>query len=220
MRKLNTKEHTKLSNQSLVFEAFGEDEKLTVAQVTERLNDKAKAVADVTALVSDRTVRRAIEELVGKGFLRPYGRTQNSMTYGKLSAAMTADENERLIPFGGSLSPVSEWLHLMADMDSRPLKLKSNLLNVKAQAMIRRQMLFVVLTAGTTGHEDSLRNASKSLHETIRELEFVLDTVKGFIDSPVWYEQYRDRIGYALRKVIENDPDIIKLATDYVKSEA
>lgn len=215
-KKLNGNEKVKLSNQSLVFEVFGDDEKLTISEVMVRIN--SKAAEDPTLRLSDQTVRKAIRSLMSSGLLRQYGKTHNAMTYGKLSANFADPESQRLVPFAGEMTNVEEFLRLMTDVETRPLKLKTNLLAEKSQHNIRRLMVFAILSAGEPGNSDRLKQVNEQLHNAIGEFEWLANSLRSFVDSPVWYEQYRDRIALAVRETQKKDPELIQLAIDYMRS--
>lgn len=210
---LKSKEHIKLTNQSLVFESLGDDEKLTIAEITERVNSKL----DGPNKLSDQTVRRAVKDLCVSGLFKPFGKINNAQTFGKLSAAMTASEKEKLIPFGGELIDVGDFIKLMADPEVKPLTLKQALLSRNAQNALRKMMLWVVLTSSDAGFNEQLKSQAEILHEAIAGLEFAADALRGFVNSPVWYPQYRDRIAYALRRLQQEDPELYQLAEDFVK---
>lgn len=214
MSKLNPKEHTKLSNQSLVFESFGDDEKMTITQATERINTKV----DFNARLSDRTIRRAILELVSKGFLREYGRSNNAMLYGKMSASLT-EPNQPLIPNPAGMMTVEEFIRFMAATEMRPLRLKQAMMGEKYQHVIRRRMVFAVMSAAQPGFENQLKEVNQTLNDAIAELEYALAQIKTFVDSPIWYSQYRERMGYEIRRMQEKDPELFQLAVDYVKGD-
>lgn len=214
-RALRPKEHIKLTNQSLVFEAMGENEKLTITELTLRVNETKKS----EHRISEQTVRRAIGDLVKSGLIRQYEKKLNAATYGKLSASMSADAKTQLIPFAGQMVSVEQFIREITEPNAQPFRLKVNVLSEAINHAVRRTMLHTILTADGTGSNADLHNHARRLHNVVAELEFALANLKTFIDSPVWYEQYRDRIGYAVRKLIENDPDLYQLAVDYMKSE-
>lgn len=205
-----------LSNQSQVYEAFADNEKLTITEVFERLNQN---LSDATPKVSDRTIRRAIAALVKSGFLKPYGKQNNAMLYGKLSAAFT-DADQKLINFGGELVSVEEFLREVVEPENNPLqKSKADLLNDEIKHHIRRRLAFVVITAGNVGFQDELKKVSRDLHGILGELQFVTNLLQNFMDSPVWYEQYRDKVGYGVRAMQQSDPDLYQLAMEYVRGK-
>jgi hypothetical protein len=212
---LNRKEHIKLTNQSLVFEVFADDEKLTIREVTHRVNEKL----DRTEKLSEQTIRRAITNLCQLGQLKPFGKTQNAQTYGKLSASFTGSPKDELIPFGGNLVGVEEFLRLISDPNSRPLKRNVNLLAERSQHGIRRMMLFAILSAGEPGNDETLKSANTHLNDAIDELEYALDFLRRFVHSPIWFQQYRDKIALAVRELTKNDPELYKLAVDYMRAE-
>lgn len=209
---LKTKEHIKLTNQSLTFQVFGENEKLTISEITARVNERLEGHAKL----SDQTIRRAITSLSKSGLIKPFGKTNNAQTYGRLSAAMTVDEGERLIPFGGELLTVSDFVKLMADPEGEPFTLKAPLISDENQTKLRKLMLYTIITSSSPGYGEELKKAAKQIHNVIAGLEFAADALRAFVDSPVWYEQYRDRIAYALRRLQEEDPKLFELAKDYL----
>jgi hypothetical protein len=215
MPTLNQKEHIKLGNQSRVFEAFGPEEKLTIAELTARVNERLEGHEKL----SDQTIRRAVASLTRSGLIKPFGKNNNAQTYGKLSAAMTADEGEKLIPFGGELLNVGDFVKLMASPEVQPFTLKLPLLDDTIATMLRKVMLHVVITAPSPGYNEELKKHAKRIHNVIAGLEFATQALRSFIDSPVWYEQYRDRIAYALRRLQQEDPELYQLAQDYLNTK-
>lgn len=209
---LTSKERTKLSNQSLVFEAFGEAEKLTIAELTSRVNERLPSHEKL----SDQTIRRAVKDLTKSGHIKPYGRNNNAQTYGKLSAAMTADEGEKLIPFGGELVSVRDFVQMMADPEGQPFTLKAPLLDHAITVMLRKVLLHTVMTSDSPGFDDELKAHQRRLQKAIDGLEFAADALRGFLQSPVWYPQYRDRIAYALRRLQQEEPELFQLTKDYL----
>jgi hypothetical protein len=114
---------------------------------------------------------------------------------------------------------VGEFVKLMSDPDLRPLKKSINLLSEKSQHGIRRMMLFAILSAGEAGNSEALKNVNTQLHTAIQDLEFALTQLRGFVDSAVWFEDYRDKIGLAVRELTKEDPELFKLAVEYMRSE-
>src|SRR5947207_350882 len=117
-----TPAQTALSNQSLTFEVFDDGEKLTIAEVAERVNLKLKA-SNQTSL-SDRTIRRAMQSLIRSGFIKEFGRQNNAMLYGKVSTSWADSSDDpnanKLIPLAGKLVSVTEFLELVADEQANP----------------------------------------------------------------------------------------------------
>lgn len=213
---LKPKEHIKLANQSLVYEAFADNEKLTISELTWRINETRER----HERISDQTIRRAIADLVRSGHIKPYGKQNNAQTYGRLSASISADaEKEKVIPFGGDLVSIEDFVRLLCEPDSSPLSLKVPLLGEEAQHSIRRTMVHVILTSGEVGTDDALKKSNRRLHNVIAELEYVLNTLQTFVNSPIWYPQYRERIAFALRRMQEKDAELFQLAEDYVRSQ-
>jgi DNA-binding Lrp family transcriptional regulator len=202
-----------LSNQSVVYEAFGENEKLTITELSDRLNENSTPETKV----SDRTIRRSIDSLVKSGFLKPYGKQNNAMLYGKLSASF-AETDEKLINFGGQLLTVEEFLREIVEPSNSPLqKTKLQIVSKEMEHEIRRRLAWAIATAGEPGMQEPLKKVSNELHKIMGEVAFVHDLLQSFLDSPVWYEQYRDKIAYGLRRLQENDPDLYQLTAEYVR---
>lgn len=212
----DTKSVAALSNRSLVFEAFAENEKLTTPEVTQRVNEIAKKRDRLP--LSERTVRRSIEALVELGSLKVHGRQNNAVLYGKLSASF-ADEKERLINLSGELLSVEDFLKLVVAPDAHPLQ-KNPKLAVTSQDIehhIRRRLAFVIWSAGNPGLNSQLDVVMRELHNVLKEYQHAANLIQTFLNSPVWYEQYRDKIGTAMRKVQEKNPDLFDLTDAYVK---
>jgi hypothetical protein len=204
-----------LSNQSAVYEKFHDHEKLTITEVTERLNDNAEP----SDKLSDRTIRRAIEQLTKNGHLKTYGKRNNATLYGRLSASYT-EPDQKLINFGGDLMTVGEFLHRIVDVGETPLQTKKYPVTSKrAEHDIRRRLAFVVWSAGNVGMNAQLQVIMKDLHTFLKEYEHVVNLLKNFLDSPLWYEQYRDKIGLAVREMQEKEPELFELTTQYIASE-
>lgn len=204
-----------ITNQSRIYELFGDDEKLTVKEVTERLFEKARISDDVTLKLTERTVRRTLDILVENGFIKPFGKDGNAQTYGKISASYET-ENMKLINLGGNLYTVEDFLRLVVDPENKPLQRgKVAMVSDQIEHAIQRRLAFVVLTAGNPGMNEKLKQTNGELHRFLKELNFTVNVLQTFVDSPVWYEQYRDQIGYQLRSVQKNDPDLFQLAVEY-----
>ena len=212
----DTKSVAALSNRSLVFEAFAENEKLTTPEVAQRVNEMAKA-RELLPL-SERTVRRSIESLVELGSLKVHGRQNNAILYGKLSASF-ADEKERLVNFGGEFLSVEDFLKLVVAPDMHPLQKSPKLAvtSTEIEHQIRRRLAFVIWSAGNPGLNGQLQNVMRELHNALAEYRHAANLLQAFLDSPVWYEQYRDKIGMAMRKVQEKNPELFDLTDAYVK---
>lgn len=210
------------SNQSVVFESFADHEKLTITEVTNRVNEKLRN--EEALPISEQTVRRAIKALMTSGFLKEFGRQNNATLYGKISASWAdSDGNEKLISLAGNLVTVEDFLRLIADESETPypfvLKVQPQnwAISDEFQRKLRKRLIRVILTSIDPGYNNSLQNQVAFLNNHIEELEYLVTIMKNFLDSPVWYAQYRDRISYELRKVQEKNPDLFKLAVDYMK---
>jgi hypothetical protein len=212
---VNKKEHVKLSNQSLTFEVFGDNEKLTVTEILERVNEKLKPKNE---RIADSTLRRALEDLVDKGFLQTYGRQRNATLYGKQGATFD-DGGQRLIPFAGELKSVEDFLRIVSDPNRKPLSKNADLLAEKVQHTIRRKLASVVVSSMNPGYDESVKGLNRELHVVAESLRFTLNIIDSFLNSPVWYKQYRDQIAYAMRQLQEKDPELFQLVFDYIRSE-
>lgn len=201
-----------IENQSRVFAAFDDDTKMTVKDVRQKLN----ILPDETTKLNERTVRRAIDALVKNGFLIQVGKQDNAILYAKRSTNMT-DESSALIPLGGDLVSLAHFVEVISNVESDPFKVKLSTLNESTTLALRRQMLFSVLSAGETGHNAQLAKVAKNLHLMASELKHALSMVESLLNSPIWYDQYRDPIGYQVRNLQKNNPDLFKLAVELMK---
>lgn len=207
-----------LANQQIVYERFSETEKLTIPELTQRVWDYAKEQDNQNLKLSDRTIRRSLETLVENGFLKTFGKRQQAVLYGKVSSSFIGSTDpQKMIPFSGELVTVEDFLHHVVEPDSDPLSLKVPMLKSEIQNHIRRRLAFVVLSSGETGLNDEVAKTKKELETFTREIEFLYKLLTAFVNSPVWYTQYRDGIGYEMRKVQQKDPDLFQLTIDFVK---
>lgn len=218
MKMTNKNTKLKLSNQSIVWEAFQENEKLTTPEILDRVNEKLKA-QEPPERMADSTLRRALAELVDKGQLKTYGRQHNAVLYGRPSAGFS-DSDDPMIPYAGELCSVENFLALMTNPTEKPLARKLPLLGEKTQHQIRRRMVYAILTAGEPGYSEKLKETNASLHAIIDDLAFTLHVLRSFVDSAVWYSNYRDEIGRHLRTLQDKNPDLFQLAIDYMRSES
>lgn len=218
---MTAKKKVKLSNQSLVFEVFTDDDKLTVVEILERVNEKLKRESqhndEEFTRMSDSTVRRALDSLVKTNFLRTYGRSNNAMLYGKISAAY-ADAEQKLITFSGELITIEDFLTQVISPEERPLQLKTPILSKSREHDIRRRLAFVIMSAGELGLNEKLEEVRQELETLHTEMAYVSNVLRGFLDSPVFYQQHRDRIGNNVREVQKKNPDLIQLAFDYIQN--
>ncbi|GHF92421.1 hypothetical protein [Streptomyces griseosporeus] len=209
-----------LSNQSLVFEMFDESEKLTIREATDRVNVKLRELQQPT--LSEQTVRRAITGLVKSGFLREYGKQHNAMLYGRLSASWAAsEEGQPLVPLAGNLVSVPDFLRLMVDEEAEPypfivkVKPENWAITDEFQRKLRKRMAHVILNT-SPGYSDALETQRNFLNNHITELRHMIQVMESFLDSPIWYAQYRDRMAYEVRRTQEKNPELFKLAVEYV----
>lgn len=203
-----------VQNRSIVYEVFKDGVKMTVNEVYEAVRESQKAKNERP--LNERTIRRAIEGLLKGGFLVTVGRRNNAILYGKQGTAIT-DTDRQLISVGGKLVTVEEFLRTFADPELDPFKLKVSTLSHDATQNIRRRLLFTIISAGEPGYDQQLKLTSKDLHAYLAEVEHVANILKSFLDSPVWYQQYRDRIAYEVRRTAKEDPELYQLTFDAIK---
>lgn len=206
----------RLTNQGFVFDAFGEGDKLTISEIANRVNE----VLPDHEKIHERTIRRTVESMVKLGFMSKFTKSGNATVYGRISTALTANDlSDEVVPLGDNLVTVEKFLRAIADPNARPLKRSQNILAEKSQHVIRRLMVFTILSAGESGHDPNLQQASNSLHAAIAELNYVQKMLKAFVDSPIWYPHYRDKLAAEVREVQRKDPELFQLAQDYMLSE-
>lgn len=213
MRNLKTppRKTVGIENQELVYKLLEGGEKLTVSEIYEAISK--------TQEINERTIRRAITALTKSGFVKEFGRRGNATLYGKVDSSFAGSQTgEELIPLAGNLVNVEDFLRLFADLSVDPFRVKHAVVSNKATQLMRKILLYVVMTSGETGHGDGLKTASKSLYEYAEELRYTLSLIEGFLNSPVWFQQYRDRVAYEVRRVQEKDPELFQLATDVVRN--
>jgi hypothetical protein len=201
-----------LENQSLVFSVFEDGVKLTVNDVVEAVNSKLAQKGQPN--LHERTVRRAIDALEKKAFIQSVGRQQTAILYAKQGTEIT--EDAALIPLPGELVSVEKFLRLFAE-NEEPFRLKVPTLTQSASLHLRQQLLFAIISAGHPGYSEALKHASKNLRGYLREIEHIQAVLKTFLDSPVWYEQYRDKIGYNVRRAEQSDAELIQLCRDIIQ---
>lgn len=212
------REQLKLSNQSTVLASLEFGEKLTVSEITRRVNRNLES--DGNLPLAERTIRRAIDSLKRQGFLRTFGRSRGSTLFGRIDTSYASSEaNEPIVSFGGELVTVEDFLQMLTDMQNDPLKKKLSLLSVKKSLFLRRLMTFVIMSSGEAGYNDRVNACKKQMLEVIDDLEHTLNVLQSFANSSVWYDVYRDRIAGELRSVQERNPDLFALAVNFVKDQ-
>jgi hypothetical protein len=201
-------------NRSVVYEVFQDNSKMTVSDVYEAVRARQKEKGERP--LNERTIRRAIDGLHKYGFLVTVGRRENAILYAKQSSVTTAS-NKHLVSLGGNLVTVPEFLKTFADLEIDPFKIKVHTLSHEAAQNIRKRLLFTIISAGEPGFNEQLKMTSKDLHAYLAEVEHIANVLKTFLDSPVWYQQYRDRIAYEVRRTQQEDPELYQLAFDAIK---
>ena len=86
------------------------------------------------------------------------------------------------------------------------------------QHNVRRQLAYVVMSSIDAGFSQQVRDVNTTLHKLVEDLAYVHSVLEGFLNSPVWYPQYRDQMAVAVREMQKNDPELFQLALDYIKS--
>lgn len=203
------------SNEQMVFKAIKDSKgKVTVSELSA-----------IIPHITDRTVRRCIYDLEKKGFIRSVAKRGNAMTYELADKSMYEDSDSfdevPIIPFGGDMKTVNDFLEIVVSPDSNPLNNDpdKNLLRTSISNGIRRAMAGVVLTSGVAGQEEFVAGAQKELLKVEAELRYVLKIVSDFNNSTVWFDQYRDRIAFQNRRAQQSNPTLFQLAFDYIRSE-
>lgn len=199
---------TRMTNDSRVYEVINKARRpMTISEISAQLPD-----------IVEKTVRRAIESLKRNGFVIEAGRDNNAKLYA--IAGATTNVGDRLVPFGNDVITVEAFVRLLASPDQNPFgsRLKTDPLSEKLQQILRQRMLFAVMSAGEQGFNAQLLTVQEALFKVVDEMERLTGIVKVFTNSPVWYEHYRDPIALEVRELQKSDPELWKLAWDFVKS--
>jgi ribosomal protein L20A (L18A) len=203
------------SNEQLVYKVLKEiGSKHTIPEIASQIPS-----------ITERTVRRCVDDLVKQGYARKYGRRGNATLYGLADKSMYSEaegfEEIEIIPFGGELLTVQAFLEMMVSLEENPFNdnPEINLLRSPVTNGIRRAMAGTILTTNSTGQEAYLQKAAGLLLSIEQELRYVLKLLDSFNASGVWFDQYRDRIAFQVRRAQQMNPDLIQLAIDFVRSE-
>jgi hypothetical protein len=200
----------RLTNDSRVYEVLTKSRRpMTIAEISALLPD-----------IVEKTVRRAVDSLKGNGFVIEAGRDNNAKLYAVAGATTSTSASDKLIPIGNDVVSVEAFVRLLADPKQTPFasRLKTDPLSERFMAILRQRMLFTVLSAGEPGLNAQVTTVHEALAKVADEMQRLTDYVKGFVNSAVWYEHYRDPIALAMRELQKTDPELWKLAWDYVKS--
>lgn len=203
-----------LRNRSLVLGVFGEGEKLTIREASERVNESLPR----DERLSGRTIRRCVDDLIKSAFLQQSGRENSAILYSRLSSIFT-DSDEKLVNFGGNLVTVKSFIQAMVGEDEAPLQRspERRVLSMDIEHQIRRRLAFVLLSAGEPGMNDQLEKTRRALYKFLDEIKFIAAILENFVDSPVWFEQYRDKIAAMMRELQKEDPELFQKTIEYVK---
>lgn len=203
-----------VENQSFIYGLFADDTKYTVRDIYE-LARVAKQTENERPL-NERTIRRAIDALAKGAFIIEAGRKENAVLYSKRSTRMT-DDSQGLIPFAGELVSVEHFIELMVSPDLSPFKVKVEVANDEIKAIMRKQLAYAIITSGEAGHNDQLKKVMGNLEKIRAEFDHAAKALEGLLSSPIWYDQYRDGIGYQVRNMQKNNPELFQLAVDFIK---
>lgn len=204
-----------VENQSFIFKLFTEGVKLSVADVYEAARIKKLSLNE--PILAERTVRRAINNLERGGFIVAAGKQNNAILYAKQGTSFASGETgQGIIPIADDLVSVEHFLKVFGDIEIDPFTIKVAMLSPSANLFVRRMALVAVLSADSAGFDAELKRTAKRMHGVVRELEHITKILTRLLDSPIWYEQYRQRIAYELRHA---DPDVLETARALIKGE-
>lgn len=211
-----TRENIALINRSNVFKAMQALRmQCTISEITTQV-----ARMEMPAM-AERTVRRAIDALIKSGHVVEVSKRNGAATYILRDAVTTPDTNTKLVPIGtGSqdLLEVEDFIALMVNPERNPLRkaTRNELITQEMSDAIRMRLAFVVLCSGEPGFNEAISRYRGGLILIQQELEHVLNILSGFINSPVWYDHYRDTMALRVREMQQSNPQLYKLAKDYV----
>lgn len=210
-RMAGTRESVRLNNEAKVYKAL-------------QTLGRPASVTEIHTIVTDvveKTIRRAITGLKQSGFVIEAGRHSGTYYYALADQQYESDHNQGIVPVGKQLVTIKNFLKLFTSEVSSPLnsQLKAPVMTDEMARLIRRIMLSAILTSGDPGYTLAMEKQHERLMKIQSELERLLDIVRSFNDSPVWYDQYRDRMALALREVQKEDAELVQLAFDYMRSE-
>jgi len=171
--------------------------------------------------ISERTVRRAVASLVKNGFVVETGRAagSSSVLYSVTESAST--ETGKLIPLESGFVTVEDFMRVMSSMTTDPFRsnTKTEVFSEKIKMAIRKRMLFVIITASEPGFKGQLNTVQESLIRIEEEMERMLNLLRNFNNSPVWFDQFRDQMALGVREAQKNDAELYQLCQDIVKGE-
>lgn len=216
-RHAKPREQVKLENQSNVYNAMRTlGRPATIAEVSKHVGG-----------IVERTVRRAILDLVNSGYVIEAGKAENSALYAVRGQMPMGAAAKAVVPFGsGKLMPVGDFIDVMASPDGNPMHkggkdgTKKPVMSDAMASAIRQRMTFVILTSGEPGFANAVHTYHNGLIAIQQELEYLLGIVKAFNDSAVWYDHYRDQLAVGVREMQKNNPELFQLAMDYIANLA
>lgn len=199
----------KLGNQSKVYQILKLIGKpLTITEVSGHL-----------PALSERTVRRAIGDLVKSGHIMQAGKDGAAVQYAIREYVPQTEKNATIVPLGGMALPIDEFIEMMASPEKNPLhkgNTKRPILSDGMSDAIRQRMTFVVMSAGEAGFNDAVSRYRSGLNDVEQELKYLLGVLHEFNTSAVWYDHYRDSMASSVREMHKKNPELFQLARDYI----
>lgn len=175
--------------------------------------------------LTEQTIRRSINRMMSQKIVQLAGNSGPTKLYARIGTDMRAlnTSNPKVIPFAGTMVSVKEFLTLMTDQELDPFKssLAKEVLDADMVAWIRKRFLFTVITAGDSGFDEQLQNTLANLTKVHQEMDRITSTIRAWIDSSIWYAQYRDLIAAQIREMMkegEESAELYKLAYAYIQS--
>ena len=171
--------------------------------------------------VAERTVRRSVQRLQRTGHVVPTGKDGATILYGVKDAQFANTTEQRMIPFAGQQYSIEDFLALMVNPSVDPFKprIKLEMWDADFIHWLRRRMAIPIITAGDNGFDQQLMQTQEGFIKVKAEVERMLVILDGFINSPVWYEHFRDRLAFERREVEKENPELIKLTMDYIQNK-
>lgn len=205
----------KTANKSRVYRTLS-DAKKPMA-----IDDLSRAIPEM----NEQTVRRAVKELTRDAFIKPSGkRPGGAQLYTVIAQGAYADDaSEKCITYANDLLPVGDFLAIMAApletnnpfaVDSPPYAIRSTYIQ-----RMRKLMAATVMTAGEAGMRTSIDEFEAELEKIHRELKWAASILEGFLTSPIWYDEFRDRVAYNLRRMQQENPELHQLTHDFILNQ-
>jgi hypothetical protein len=155
------------------------------------------------------------------GHVIPSGKDAKGGVLYTVKSSVIVNPNSKLVPFNGAHMNVEDFLRLMVDPNVDPFKprVKLDIWEADFIHWLRRRFMFPIMTAGDSGFDQQLHNTRESLIKIRAEAERFVATLDQFIESPVWYDHYRDSLALERRNVEKTNPELVKLVMDYMQNQ-